>query len=220
MWPVIFDMLFVALIVGGIGLVAVERYGTALLTIIGVLFGLWLLCEPFKTFVIGIGWQTLLVKWLPIYLAIGVGVALIKWFFHIMKMVSAINDAKETFKNTAGGQEAKDPASRRVSFVNHFIEHNKYKNSDYFSENSDYFSVSNVSQKRWNEEGIVAELLTPRAKNHIDRITFWVLEWPYVIIATIFDDIIIKFAHNIARFFDWAFTTASRFWIARSVKDI
>lgn len=210
---IIFDIAVVALILWGIGLCAFEKYGYALLTIGALIVGSWFIFEPFKDFVLSIGWHSLLLKWVPLYLAAGVGVALIKWFFHILKTSSAIGDAKETFKNTAKAN-VEDASIRRKAFVEHYMDLLRYKNR------TDHIDVSSIPGKRWQEEGIVAELLTPRAKKHMDRISFWVLEWPYVIIATIFDDILIKFARNVARFFDYAFTAASRVWIARVTKGI
>lgn len=215
MFPILFDVAFVAIILWGIGLCAFEKYGYALMSMIGLLVGSWFVFEPFKNFIQSIGWHSILLKWVPLYLAAGVVVALIKWFFHILKTTSKISDAKETFKNTAAA-DTKDDAARREKFVSHYMEANKYGSSS----RTDYISVDSIPDKRWKEEGIVAELLTPRAKKHMDRISFWVLEWPYVIIATIFDDILIKFARNVARFFDYAFTAASRVWIARVVKGI
>lgn len=213
MWPLVLDIIFVGAILCGVGFVAFENYGLAFLTIIALLAGAWAFFEPFKTFIVSVGWKTLLIKWLPIYLAVGVLVALVKWFFHVWKTAAAISEARETFKNTDA--VVSSPLSRRQLFVTHYF--NQFRNR---YNPADYISATDVSAKRWAEEGIVAELLTPRAKNHLNRISFWVLEWPYVIVATIFDDILIKFARNVARIFDWAFTAASRFWISRVTKGI
>ncbi len=211
---IIFDIALGAVILWGIGLCAFEKYGYALVSMIGLAVGSWFIFEPFRNFIWSIGWHSLLFKWVPLYLASGVVVvALVKWFFHILKTSSKIKDEKETFKNTAAA-DIKDDATRRQKFVEHYMANNKYSNR------ADYVDADSIPTKRWQEESIVAELLTPRAKKHMDRISFWVLEWPYVIIATIFDDILIKFARNVARFFDWAFTAASRVWIARVVKGI
>lgn len=212
MWLISIDILFVLVFLWGVGLVAAEKYGYAIFTLLGLAVGSWLLFAPVKAFV-AVGWKVLLFKWLPIYLAAGVVVALLKWFFHVWKTASKIKDAKESFKDNPKA-DAPNPADRRQAFVKHYMGlRNTYRSPD-------YVDVDNVADKRWKEDSIVAELLTPRAKKHVDRITFWVLEWPYVIIATIFDDILLKFARNVARFFDWAFTAASRFWISRVVKGI
>lgn len=212
MW-LIFDILFAFVFLWGVGLVASERYGYAFFTLIGLAVGSWFLFEPVKTFV-AVGWKVLLFKWLPIYLVAGVVVALVKWFFHVWKTASKISDAKESFKDNAKA-DAPNPADRREAFVKHYMEHDLYD-----GRGPDYIDVDSILDKRWKEENIVAELLTPRAKKHVDRITFWVLEWPYVVISTLFADILLKFARNVARFFDWAFTAASRFWISRVVKGI
>lgn len=214
MWLISIDILFALVFLWGVGLVASEKYGYAFFTLIGLAIGSWLLFAPVKAFVAA-GWKVLLFKWLPIYLAAGVLVALIKWFFHVWNTAARINDAKDTFKNVPDS-ESSDPAVRRKAFVEHYAE--TVGHSTRLP--ADYVSWTRVSTKRWSEEGIVAELLTPRAKNHVDRITFWVLEWPYVVISTLFADILVKFARNVARFFDWAFTSVSRFWISRVTKDI
>lgn len=107
-------------------------------------------------------------------------------------------------------------SERRKAFVDHYVK----KRFGYRSDHKDYVHADAVATHRWAKDDIIAELLTPRAKKHVDRITFWVLEWPYVIVATVIDDILIKFARNIARFFDWAFTGMSRFWISRVVKGL
>jgi len=217
MW-FLYTFLFAALIISGIILVNFEEYSYGIATMIALFLCVWFINDfPFHSLIAGLTWKVALFKWLPIYLGIGVGVALIKWFFHVWKTANLIKDSTETFKNLVGdktdekGNEV-DDATRKFNFVKHYMK--VYSNVS----SPDYVIVHNVLRDRWKEEDIVVELLTPRAKNHVEKITFWVLEWPWVVISTLLDDVLRKFTKQVTRFFDWAFTRASRFWIARSLK--
>lgn len=205
----------IALVLLGITWVAMEMYGVSLASAGALIAFLIFVFSPVKKWIATVGWKLIFIKWLPIYLAIGVVIAFMKWFFYVWRTADHIRDARESFKDS-NHTAITDPADRRKTFVNYYVK----KRFGYRSDHKDYVYVESVADHRWKEDSIVADLLTPRAKKHVDRISFWVLEWPYVIVATIIDDILIKFAHNVARFFDWAFTNMSKFWISRVVKDI
>lgn len=211
---IIIEIVLALLFLLGLTFVSFEKYEYTFLSTIVLVATSWFLFDPVKTFVTAVGWSTIFLKWVPLYLIVGVGVAFIKWGFHVWKTVTKISNAKESFEKSVPQVDMLVPATRREEFVRHYIR----SYGDHRS--PDYFSVDSVSAHQWKDENIVAELLTPRAKRHLDRISFWVIEWPYVVITTAFDDIFIKFARNAGRFFDWAFTKASRFWIARIVKGI
>jgi hypothetical protein len=59
-----------------------------------------------------------------------------------------------------------------------------------------------------------------KARNNIDRITFWVLQWPIVIVTTAFEDLIVNIGKNAARLFDFMLTRVSRMMITSSVKGL
>jgi hypothetical protein len=212
MFSLLFDVAVLGVVLWGVSLVAIESYWWSLVTIIGLFAGLWFVSDPVQAFILSLSWKVVLLKWLPIYLGVGVGVALVKWSLHIAKTASKVKDARENFKNSRD-LDGVDAPTRRKAFVDFYTQNQKISSSD-------YVSYANMPTKRWQDEGILAELLTPRAKNHLDRISFWVLEWPYVILATIVSDFLLRFGRWIARLFDLAFTRISRFWIHQVVKDI
>lgn len=66
----------------------------------------------------------------------------------------------------------------------------------------------------------LTDVFTPRARDYIQRITFWVLQWPIVVLSTIVEDLILNIGTWVAQTFDTLFHNFARKIIGNAVKDI
>ncbi len=73
---------------------------------------------------------------------------------------------------------------------------------------------------KYESETAVVDALTPRAKNNKGKITIWVLQWPLVIVATIFEDLIFKIGRTAARILDALFSGLNRRLVAKATKGL
>ena len=267
MWLV--DVVILALFLLGVFIYEIAEYKTfSLLYVIAVLVAGYFFFGPFKDFVLVTGWKVLLLKWFPIYLAVGVGVALLKWILLNFKVAAHIRDTKEGLSKIdfveiatkAKNQRANEKYERDVEeaktlyarggsgydFRNldnkerkplvlpdapvqvaptteevdaarreHFIQ--LWNDSD---RDHDLTSVSTTAQTDWKDPEIIVELLTPRAKKKIDVISWWVLEWPFVIVSTVIGDFLIKFGKHVAKLFDRLFTGMGKMLVRWSSQGI
>ena len=177
-----------------------------------------------KELIVAIGWKVILIKWIPLYLAVGVVVAFLKWLLTVKKVANRIAGLREKFKpeSVSGPSErssayitvAGNPdALRRYKFVKLWNESNNYDVRVVGIEDT-------VDKIDWTNPNIVAHLLTPHAKDYIAAITFWIFEWPFVVVSTFFKDFLVKLGKHVARFFDWAFTGLSRAIVGRATKGL
>lgn len=90
----------IALVLLGITWVAMEMYGFSLAAVGALVAFLVFIFSPAKAWIASVGWKVILLKWLPIYLATGIIVALIKWFFYVWRTADHIRDARDSFKDT------------------------------------------------------------------------------------------------------------------------
>lgn len=209
---------------------AFERYALTVAYITALLAGGWFFFgHPVQDFVATTGWRTILLYQVPLYLGAGLVIALLKWFILVLKTAGAIKDAKETFNPDSKGYVTskfskelidKPEAFRRAKFIDHW---NTTITDRYNSPHRDFthhVSLDNVTNAEWLKPEIITDLLTPKAKNHIDDISYWIFFWPFVVVSTLFKDLIVKIAKHTARFFDWAFNRMSRLVISNAAKDI
>lgn len=271
---ILFDLVLALLFLGGVAIISFEKYVFSFFYTAALIAAGWFLVSPFKEFVLG-GWKPLTFKWLPLYIGIGVGVALVKWFFLILKRQRKIKEVRGKFdiflldeadarrqaelkqaekdaverasrdarrarnENSANifdraaelvvvappavvqtseqKAEAKAlaDAERRQKFIKFF--NDAIKSSEY---RPDPISTAGITPRQWRDSETVTHLLTPSAKDHLDDITAWIVEWPFVIVATVIQDLVVEFARRVTEFFDWAFTQASRFWIRKAIGDL
>lgn len=147
------------------------------------------------------------------YVGVGIGVATIKWFatnfIHWLRLREARSDFQDKYAKTDGDT----PASREYAFA-------KFWNNNFYQRGKLYPRVTEHAESFECDSNFLVNELTLRARDHIERISFWVLQWPIVIVATALEDLLINIGRNVARFFDWAFTQFSRRLVASTVKDL
>lgn len=218
-------------IVGGLFLIgcvlsAFERYSLTVGYLVALFVGSWFFFDPAHDFIVQ-NWREILFHQVPLYIGVGIGIAVLKWFSLVIKRASAIRDAKETFKpdninprSRIGTSEDADKlvdnpdALRRFKFIQH------WNDTSLRHDDGGTVSFTNINWREWQKPEIITDLLTPKAKHHVDDIAYWIFFWPFVVVSTLFKDLFIKLAKHTARFFDWAFNRMSRLLISNAAKDI
>lgn len=213
MW---FVVLISLLLVADLMLFTFDRYVLSFFMLLVNIGLAWWLIPDVTSFVVQYTVRGLLTHVLPIYLLIGVGVAFVKWILFNIKFANIVSNIKEDFKQDKVGYEFESDADRRAAFA-HFW-NNRYRCDSMFSSDETPKLSTNAFEYE-NSESLVHQL-TPRAKNFIERITFWVLQWPIVIVSTLISDFLVKIGRHVAIIFDKLFTQLSRAWMRRVVKDI
>jgi len=71
-----------------------------------------------------------------------------------------------------------------------------------------------------SKETSVIDALSPRAKDNIGKLTIWIFQWPVVIVATVFQDFIVKLAKHFATALDAMFSKVVRGMVAKVTKGL
>lgn len=224
-------LVFGGLFFVGCLLSAFERYLLTVVIAAVVLVGGWFFFDVVHD-TLRDNWKDILLHQAPLYLGAGLAVALGKWFMLVVKTASANKDVKETFNpdkvsldslnshNRSALDGIAADAWRRVKFIIHWNSRIAYPYEDVESTVAHRVDISDISHSDWSKPEIITDLLTPKAKNHVDDIAYWIFFWPLVVVSTLFKDLIIKLAKHTARLFDLAFNRLSRLVISNAAKDI
>lgn len=180
--------LVVILILADIAFFVSDKYIFSFFFLLAILGISYFFIPEVSAFVAERGWSSIFTQLLPMYLAAGVGVALVKWVLYVLKKANYIKEMKAKFALNGGDQSA----TRFVEWWNN------------------QFGTRHISRCEDGGWGYVIDKLTPSAKENIDRITFWVLQWPIVIVATILEDILIKLGKRVAELFDYLFNGVAK----------
>lgn len=187
-----------------------DKYIFSFFLLLGTVFGAWYFIPEFASLIATYG----LFEVVGGYVAVGVAVAAVKWFIANISLWLKLRSAREDFKNSNASKGDKSQAERHRSFA-------RFWNDAYGRRGSTLVPYVEFSESTFESSpNHLVESLTLRARNHIERISFWVLQWPIVIIATAFEDLLINIGRNVARFFDYAFTQFSRRLVASTIKDL
>ncbi len=193
-WVLILGVLF-----GDILLFAFDRYIWSFALLIISVGLAYFFVQDFSNLIHAIGWRRIFLVWVPLYLLAGILTAFLKWVLFNLEIASNIREVKEELT-------ARENPGRRDQFINAW----NLKHWDHSEKLSSSF--------RTDEELINA--LTPQAKKHVERISFWILQWPIVILSTLLDDFLRNLAKHVARAFDMLLNKLSRALIAKAVKGI
>lgn len=216
---IIFPVLFLV----GVGFAAFDKYLWSSIYAAALIAGSWFFIEPLRTFVHTVGISHVLLHDIPLYLGVGLAVAVLKWFLFVLKTAGKIKDAKETFNpkyalsssDLSDATKGNDDATRRAKFIEHWN-----GNVVGYSSTAKKIKTSSITAEQWAKPEILTDLLTPKAKQHVDDISYWIFFWPFVVVSTLFKDLVVKLAKHAARFFDWAFNRVSRLVISNAAKGI
>jgi len=186
-----------------------DRYIVSALLFIGsVAFFIWVAAGEYPGLFDSFTWKELLVKWLPTYLGAGIGVAFVKWLFYVRKkgkkLQESIADLKLHALKSKTNSTAIFDADGNIT--------------NYLKLNMDLpRNPFNSSIKVHDRESFI-DAWTPRATSEADRITFWIIQWPLVAVATVFEDLILNIGKWVAEIFETIFSKLSKTIVANYVK--
>lgn len=181
-----------------------DRYIVSFLFLLGMGVAAYFFVPVFATWALehATDWQYIL-KWTSIYLGAGALTATLKWFFFNLKIRRKLKRARDEFKTGS-----LDAVRRRQEFVHTLDMYNIYKLNLQVSEGDCA-----------TEESFIAKL-TPAARKYVDRVTFWALQWPLVLLGLILEDLLARIGDWLSDFYDYAFTKLARMMIGNAVKGI
>lgn len=187
-----------------------EEYEWSVTVMIASITAAYLFQPEFHAFVHA-GWYLILMKYMPIYLGVGLVTAIVKWAINNVKCVGRIREAKKEFdtrypiKETLPTEVVAE--TRRKAFVAFFKQLPTSQKDTIYS--VDFALATSV-----------VDALTPRAKDHVGLITLWIFQWPVVIVEILIADLLIKLGKHTARLFDTAFSYFSRKLVANATKGL
>lgn len=183
-----------------------EEYEWSVTVMIASITAAYLFQPEFHAFVHA-GWYLILMKYMPIYLGVGLMTAIIKWAINNVKCVGRIREAKKEFDERYPIAKETTPQHRRAAFVAFFKQLPTSQKDTIYS--VDFALATSV-----------VDALTPRAKDHVGLITLWIFQWPVVIIEILIADLLIKLGKHTARLFDTAFSYFSRKLVANATRGL
>ena len=184
-----------------------DKYVVSFLGLIGITAGAWYFIPEVANLIATYG----VFEVAGGYLVIGILTAGVKWFIANISLWLKLRRARSEFGSKFALQDS--PQHERHRAFAHFW-------NDAYGRGSLTPRINFYENTFENNPSHLVESLTLRAKDHIERISFWVLQWPIVIVATAFEDLLINIGRNVARFFDYAFTQFSRRLVASTIKDL
>lgn len=168
-----------------------DMYIVSFFWFLGIVVGSYFFVPGAAEILVAGDWMHFLTVILPLYLLIGAGVSMVKWILNVAKHGLWLNEQWTEFKKGSSGQSTEEI---RADFLRNMP-------SDVKTDLG--YSFSDIRKHVTHEE--MTELLTPKAKKNIDKITFWALQWPVTIIGTLLKDILLKIGKHLARLFDFLF---------------
>jgi hypothetical protein len=231
----------IALLVCEVVLFSLDRYITSFFLLIGSFAAAFFLIDGVSQYVTDVGWWTLVSTYGLYYLGGGVAVATLKWFQQLYHVRHTISDLRVEFEQsykaptsaTAVTSEQSIPGvdvgrpvplteaqlrmHKRKAFIR-FVTSNRPDalRRTQVAVPSDSATVENVLS---SEEGLI-DILTPKARNNVERISFWVLQWPIVVLSTVLEDLLLKIGKHLARLFDAVFNRAARALVGGAVEGM
>lgn len=158
------------------------------------------------------------------YLGFGLMVALAKWIATSVKHGIRVREIRQEFDESALAKKTDvSNVDRRRAFAELWNARTQYTGPTELTPQISVpaaFHGEAPDNSRFESEEYIVDQLMIKARNNIDRITFWVLQWPIVIVTTAFEDLIVNIGKNAARMFDFLLTRVSRMMITSSVKGL
>jgi hypothetical protein len=184
-----------------------DRYIWSFVCIVAQVIIAYFFVDIFHTYVTTQGIWNLVTEYVPIYLGIGILVAILKWFiFSVISVPGKIKEFTETFKYTEVPGTTKYYQFLRCISDEYGVQKLL---KGYYPD----FEIG-VTKEQMNE------VLTPKAKNYIDRITFWVLQWPLVVLSTLLEDIILKIGKWVSTVFNAMFYRMSHLRVTSATQNL
>lgn len=219
-------------------LFAYDKYVWSFIVLVASFAAAYFLLPEFASFVQGVGWGTIATVYLPVYIVLGAATAVLKWLMFIRGVSTDLAEARSKFElqyhahpepevvgePVAGmairprrGQPVNDQVLKREKFLEYL--------ASYGTMDLEHLQkVKNIRSKssgaNLSKDDALIDILTPRAKEYVGRITFWVLQWPIVLLSLIVEDLILKIGKHVARAIDKVFNQLARALVGNAVKDM
>lgn len=214
-----------------------EEYGWSTFIMIASIAIAYFFAEGFAEAIDFVGWKTIFTKYVPLYLAVGVVTAVMKWFVFVMKHVKKIKaskvafDKNETRKARNAEKLARElvesgnaPEEKKVTLSEEELQAQKRRAFvEYFQSQLGYSDPARAHVHTgvdFESPTAIIDALTPRAKDCIGTISVWVFQWPLVIIEMLFADFLMKLTKHFARLIDAVFQGISRKLVERATKGL
>ena len=192
-----------------------DRYIASFFGLLAIGVGAYFFLPWFTEFIQthGTDWRWLL-KWTSIYLGLGIVTATVKWLFFNLRVrrklaklrsSTVFNDVDKEASFEIQAVERRKIFARRVTNDTHDIYKGQMINFD--------------KEDLATEEAFISKL-TPKAADHVDRVSFWVLQWPFVAVGFVFEDILSKIGVWLSDLYDAVFTNIARRIVGSSVKGL
>ena len=209
--------IIIALIIDVVLFTQADRYIWSAALLIGEAAGLWYLFPFVHEYV---GSQTLVeftINFIPVYIGIGILVAALKWIVFNVRLSNHIQ--KLSIKWATSTNKVNYPEMSASQQFYHYLDGGGTGGSDV-----DLLlkcsSRGAPSYRDVHTKDDLINALTPKATNYIDRIGAWIIQWPVVMIAFVFEDIVLKVADLVSSLFSAIFGRFSRYLITNATKNI
>lgn len=243
---IILGVLVVLLLID-VYLFATEKHGWSLVSTIAIAAGAYWFIPEVRAFVDSHNWKDLVLYAIPAYLALGAAVASLKWITFTRGIGKRLAEYRKGFEDrykeppataTADEDEFVDQSvdprlvqsapkkkevltdeqrklRKRAEFL-HQLSHDRSAMYTIFKRS---FSLDLPRSKQRNDE-YVLNVLTPRTRDYLARVTFWVMQWPIVLIDFVLSDLLIKLGEHIAVLIDTVFSRMARMFVSNAIKGI
>jgi hypothetical protein len=154
------------------------------------------------------------------YLGAGLVTAFVKWFVHVRRIGSEIANLRgmyKHYKSPTDGTNTQNEYGRLANYILNRVDYSQHPTLYGFvrSEKSGTREIANI-----NSMEDLVEFFVPSAKNQVDKITYWVIQWPLVIVDLILNDIIAKIGKHIAALINRMFGGISKFIIRSALGKV
>lgn len=165
----------------------------------------WFFWPDFHAFFSEMGWMTFL-KYVGVYLVVGMGVAFFKWILFNVGFANKVSEIKKDLMIDLNDASQCDKLAHRVR--DNLA--GRYK----FPTHCNSFG----QPKHFKDIQEVTSFLTQDARKHKGRISFWVLNWPLVVINLLIEDLIIKIGEWLSEIFNAIMRGISEKLVLRALK--
>lgn len=234
-------LIILALVLVDVWLFAIDRYIWSFIVLVSGIVASYFFVPEVATFIATYGWFEVLKYGVPGYFLLGAATASLKWVSFARGVADRLADLRKTFDSTyeipmvsTNKKPESDPLRdpRNLQAVAELIPLTgddlvKHRRQAFLKFVNNYAKV--IFKRRCDipykvdsvvDDKIFVGILTPRTRDYIERVSFWVLQWPIVLINFILEDLLIKLANNIARLIDTVFNRLARLFVGNAVKGL
>lgn len=196
---------------------ALDRYVFSLIILLAAGAAAWFFVPAVSEYISSHHWTDIAVV-AGAYLAVGAAVAFLKWVLFLFSVSRWVSEQAKAFNAGPQGESESDRWSKFVYHLTHSYEFTrKYRMDDMGgSKQLSHWGSSNGVKSK--EEMLT--VLTPVASDYVTRISMWVFQWPFVVIGSLLEDILLRFGEFVSEVIGALFGRLGRMIMRRAVTDI